>query len=101
MKNTLCIYEEALTKFGFVNQEFMLIEECGELLNAIAKIKRGRSTRKDIITELADVHIMVEQMACYYGWGDFCEQRQYKLERLQDRLSNQKEGGQTNDPICS
>ena len=34
------VYETALTKWGVENQLWMVIEECGELLNAIGKMRR-------------------------------------------------------------
>lgn len=85
--DTYKIINTALNKYGIENQKWMLIEECGELLNAIAKLKRGRSTKEDIITELADVHIMVEQMAFFFGWNEFKAEKKRKLIRLNERLN--------------
>lgn len=82
------LYENALFSYGILAQEWVLVEECGELLNAIAKFKRGRAAKNDIITELADVHIMVEQMAFFFGWDDFIAEKKRKLERLKSRLDN-------------
>lgn len=45
----------------------MVSEECAELINALCKYKRGRVTDSDVITEIADVMIMCEQMAYYFG----------------------------------
>lgn len=85
--SVLQLYNKALKQYGIKAQEWVLIEECGELLNAIAKLKRGHSTKEDIITELADVHIMVEQMAHFYGWEEFKAEKIYKLTRLKERLN--------------
>lgn len=85
--SVLQLYNNALNQYGIKAQEWVLIEECGELLNALAKLKRGRSTKEDIITELADVHIMVEQMAHFYGWEEFLAEKEYKLTRLKERLN--------------
>lgn len=85
--SVLQLYNKALNQYGIKAQEWVLIEECGELLNALAKLKRGRSTKEDIITELADVHIMVEQMAHIYGWEEFLAEKEYKLTRLKERLN--------------
>lgn len=84
--NELKIYNRALNRFGISAQQWMLVEEVGELLDAIAKLKRNRCTKADVITELADVHIMVEQMALFYGWEDFVKEKELKLKRLEDRL---------------
>lgn len=87
---TLSIYNKALNKYGIVNQKWMLVEECGELLNAFAKIKRERASKEDIITELADVHIMVEQMAYFFGYEEFLAEKERKLARLEERLNKHK-----------
>lgn len=85
------IYNRALNKYGFTAQRWMLVEECGELLNAISKQERGRTSKQDVITELADVHIMCEQMAFFFGWNDFFEERLRKLKRLDERLKGLEE----------
>lgn len=86
----LTIYDHAIDKYGIENQKWMVIEECGELFNALAKMRRGRATKEDVMTELADVSIMVEQIASALGYADFLDEREKKLERLMKRL---KENG--------
>ena len=80
------IQQTALNTHGIIKQQWMLIEECGELLNAIAKSKRNRAGKDEIITELADVSIIVEQMAFFYGEEDFNKEKERKLLRLKERL---------------
>lgn len=82
------IYRNALESWGIRKQRMMLVEECGELLNVLAKSTRVRAGIPEIVTELADVHIMVEQMALFYGWERFIEERNFKLQRLEKRLNN-------------
>lgn len=86
----ISIYNDALNNWGYLNQLFMVMEECGELLNVLAKAKRNRASKVDIITELADVSIMVEQMAFFYGLEDFIIEKERKLQRLKKRLTKQK-----------
>lgn len=81
------IYEKALVKWGFENQLWMVVEECGELLNAIGKMRRERVKREDVITELADVTIMCEQIAQYMGYDDYTKEMERKLGRLKERLT--------------
>lgn len=81
------IYNRALNVYGYNAQRLMLIEEIGELLNAIAKLPRARTTIDNVIEELADVAIMVNQIAFYWGWSDFNTIKEIKLERLQERLN--------------
>lgn len=81
------IFKYAINKWGIVNQVFMVMEECGELLNVLAKARRNRASKDEIITELADVSIMVEQMAFIYGEKDFLIEKDRKLQRLKERLA--------------
>lgn len=87
-KAKLRLYSKAIFEYGINAQQWMLIEECGELLDAVAKLKRGRLKINELITELADVHIMVEQMALFYGWDEFNKEKERKLERLYQRLKS-------------
>ena len=80
----------ALNKYGIENQKWMLVEECGELLNAVAKLRRDRVSKKEVITELADVQIMVEQMAYFFGFREFQAEKERKLTRLNKRLQKDK-----------
>ena len=88
------IQQMALRIHGIFNQQWMLVEECGELLNAIAKLRRDRVGKMDVITELADVSIIVEQMAFFYGEEEFNQERERKLLRLKDRLEKHMDTGQ-------
>lgn len=81
------IYNTAVEKWGWEAQREMIYEECGELITAVARHKRGRATKEDIITELADVSIMVEQLAQLLGYEDYEKEKDRKLERLKDKLS--------------
>lgn len=80
---------EAISKFGEEKQIDMAIEECSELINALEKFRRGRVERFDVITEIADVQIMCEQMAIIFGEGGVFIEKQRKLERLKERLNKQ------------
>lgn len=80
------LFKEALRKWGIEAQRAMCIEECAELINALAKEPRGRVTREDILTELADVSIMVDQMALHYGLDDFKNERNKKIVRLNEKV---------------
>ena len=50
------------------SQQLKLIEELGELTREISKdIATGREISKDTISEIADVNICIDQVACCYG----------------------------------
>ena len=80
------IYKLALDKWGIEAQIGMLTEE---LLSAVNKFNRSRCSRDDVLTELADVSIMVEQLSLIYGGYDkFLEEKDKKLTRLLKRINN-------------
>lgn len=79
------IYVEELWKS--MGQAAMVVEECSELTNAICKFRRGRVGEDDIITEIADVMIMCEQLSNYFGKEKVELEKERKLERLKERLS--------------
>lgn len=79
------ICRAALECFGVESQKRMAVEECAELINALMKEKRGRVTDEDIITEIADVQIMMEQLAQIYGKEKVRRERYRKLRRLDVR----------------
>lgn len=82
------LYKRALNDWGIRPQVMMVMEETGEMLNAIGKYDRGRVDKDDVITELADVCIIMEQMATFFGWEEFKKEKERKLERLRERLDN-------------
>ena len=87
------LYTDVLSAWGIGNQVFMVMEETGEMLNALAKANRGRVTKEEVITELADVSIMMEQMAVHFGYEEFMAEKERKLNRLKERLENYKGRG--------
>lgn len=82
------LYKRALSDWGVRPQTMMVMEETGEMLEAIGKYDRGRANENDVITELADVWIIMEQMAVFFGWEEFQKEKEHKLERLKNRLDN-------------
>ena len=84
------LYTKVLDKYGIIAQVFMVMEETGEMLSAIGKSIRGRVKNEEIITELADVSIMMEQMAVHFGLNEFRAEKERKLIRLKERIENMK-----------
>lgn len=87
--NTNELFELTVTSFGREAQKAMAMEECSELINALCKEKRGRVTDKDIITEIADVQIMCNQLALIYGKDEVRYEKSRKERRLFSRLQEQ------------
>ena len=73
--------------YRFPTQTAIMIEKYSELTNAICKFRRGRVGNDDIITEIADVMIMCEQLSYYFGKEKVELEKERKLERLKERLS--------------
>ncbi len=80
----LALYDAAITKWGVGAQKNMAYEEIGELLTALARDDRGRVTTEELLTELADVTIMCEQMAYILGFEEYEKEKDRKLIRLRD-----------------
>ena len=81
------LYKKVMETYGFPTQAAMVVEECSELTNAICKFRRGRVDDDDIITEIADVMIMCEQLSYYFVKEKVELEKERKLERLKERLS--------------
>ena len=84
------IYKQAIAQYGVEPQRKMAIEEMAELTNALMKFDRGRNTVEDIVEEIADVTIMMQQLAIIYGQKAVDLQIDYKTARLAKRLNKEK-----------
>lgn len=81
------ICQQAIRLFGIENQIGMLSEECGELLSAINKFKRGRIECEEVTEEIADVIIMCAQMAHFFGYYEVQNRIEYKIQQLVERMN--------------
>ena len=79
-----------LNEVGGEVQIERLIEEMAELTVELCKRNRKHngSSPADIITELADVHIMMSQITLLYGADLVMIEAERKLDRLNERLDN-------------
>lgn len=78
------ILSTALATYGIHHQEDVAIEEMSELTKALLKRRRGEDNAEDVLSEIADVQIMLDQMRMLYGHTHDYEQA--KIERLAGRL---------------
>lgn len=78
------LYQKAIDVWGGEAQRNMAFEELGELNTVLARDRRGRATKEEILTELADVTIMCEQLAVMLGYEDYEKELDRKLVRLRD-----------------
>ena len=84
-EDRLSLYKKAIETWGIEAQRNMAFEELGELNTILARDRRGRATKEEILTELADVTIMCEQMAVILGFEDYEKELDNKLIRLRDK----------------
>lgn len=86
------ICRRALEAFGEEAQMVMAIEEMSELTKELCKHRRGRDNVEAIAEEIADVEIMLRQMAILFDCSFTVDKfRRYKLERLAGRIKEVKE----------
>ena len=88
------VLRAAVDTYGKEAQTDMMIEEMSELTKAILKYRRAlrhstarecEKERDSVLEEMADVQIMLNQMALIFG--DSSKQEIAKLERLELKLA--------------
>lgn len=84
------IFCAALIRYGAQAQITMAFEEMAELQDVLCKFLRGRidgDTLVNIAEEIADVGIMLDQMAIEFKVEDAVEElRAFKVRRLRERI---------------
>ena len=79
----------AVHHYGAEHQKKKAIEEMGELITAISREQDGRATLEQVITEIADVQIMMRQLALIYGIDAVAEEIDRKQRRLLRRIDKE------------
>ena len=79
----------AVHHYGAEHQKKKAIEEMVELITALAREQDGRATPKQVITEIADVTIMMYQLTEIYGRDAVGNEIQRKLRRLLRRIDKE------------
>lgn len=86
------VLDKAIYEYGSDAQLDMVVEECSELIKAVCKFKRHKSTANgdEILKECADVVIMVKQALIIINSTDTDLKKEvnYKINRLKERLEN-------------
>lgn len=91
--------ERITASYTFGQQRAVFIEECAEAIQASCKLERASNSspeeyeqrRKALISEIADVIIMAEQMRIYLGRDQVDAEIQKKLERQLQRIKEEAE----------
>lgn len=97
------LYDAAHNTWGLPVQLDMLLEECSELIYAICKMKRRKPARGGdplgmLVEEMADVEIMLEQIAHILRLEHRIQiVKLEKLDRLQADLVTANRGGWSNE----
>lgn len=76
------VYRAALEKWGVEAQYDQTIEECAELIAALKHLKRDKVDEEQIISELADVTLMIGQLTWMFGEERVKAAVARKLEKL-------------------
>jgi len=84
-------FEEAVDTWGIEAQAEMAEEEAAEFIVAHKHFKRGKGSTDELIDELADIRIMYEQMARFFGKDRVEARVRTKMERLRERLEEYEE----------
>lgn len=77
----------ALEHYGVRRQMVKCMEECGELIRALARNLSGEANAQNVAEELADVEIMLRQMRL--AFGDVDRIKAQKLARLKMRMEEE------------
>lgn len=80
------ILDRAVRLWGKYAQERMAVGECGEFIALQGRSAQNRDSNEDWISEIADVIIMMEQMAKLYGYEQVKEMVNFKMERLSGKI---------------
>lgn len=78
--------QKAIDLEGKQFQIDLMEEEAGELIIALARLRRGRES--NVIEEIADVLIMASQMRTMFGPDAVDSVIAFKMERLRTTLAN-------------
>lgn len=79
--------QKAIETYGIDSQLAKLAEECAELAAEALHVRsRGKEAIPALLSECADVEIMLEQMRHHYGDTRIDSERSRKLTRLERRL---------------
>ena len=80
-----------LKHYGVSPQLRKLAEECGEAVQAALKYdyKADEITKQALITEIADLEIMVQQIKFVVGYEKVNKEIDFKLNRQLERIKNE------------
>jgi len=84
LRGHFAVFQRAIATYGNEHQLGMAQEEMGELLAALNQHKRGRNV--NVCGEIADVLVMMGQLALMFGPDEVLAEYTAKVARLSSRL---------------
>lgn len=87
-EDVICI--TALKHYGVQHQIVKCMEECGELIQALARNLNRERNEENVVEELADVEIMLMQMRIVFGHHNAHRVMAQKLARLKIRMEEEE-----------
>lgn len=82
------VYRATLDKWGEEAQYDQAVEECAELIAALKHYRRKKIDKQAVISELADVTLMVGQLTWMFGPNAVAQAVEEKLEKLDKLLTD-------------
>ena len=80
------IYRWTLKKWGTEAQYDQAVEECAELIAVLKHFRRGKAGEEEVISELADVTLMLGQLTYMFGQEKVKQRVEEKLTKLKGLL---------------
>lgn len=65
------VWRRSIEHYGKTLQSVVCMEECGELIQAISKMLRGKDAKANLIEEIADVTICLGLLREMYGISEY------------------------------
>lgn len=90
-KEKIRIWTKAIKTYGVPAQMDMLVEECAELIVEVNHYKRnlvkgGETNLSKLLSEIADVEIMIKQMKLIFNENTINGIVEFKTRRLRERI---------------
>ncbi len=86
MLNFEDLYKASLEKWGREGQYDQAVEECAELIAVLKHFRRGKVNEDAVVSELADVVLMVGQLVFMFGEEKVEKAVKKKIGKLENLL---------------
>lgn len=83
------LFQRAISTWGEESQKMMAVGECGEFLAEFGRMVQNRSSSEKMVDEIADVIIMMNQMALMFGEDAVRERIKFKLSKITAKLDKE------------